>query len=134
MHEKAWRHLHVKRHEADMIDNEALLWRSELFGEANRSAHPDAEPMDVRRRHRRLCSAESFSEDSEASEDVAACEHAELTVGAKDEAATSADAPSACPGEIEATEQEELASMRLRAAGLFTKPPLAFAQDKKVGP
>ena len=36
--EKAWHHLHVKKHEADMIDNGSRLRRSELFGEADTSA------------------------------------------------------------------------------------------------
>ena len=44
LHKKAWRHLHVKKHEADMICSEARLRRSELFSEADTSAHPAVEP------------------------------------------------------------------------------------------
>ena len=47
-------------------------------------------------------------EDSEASEEVASCERVVTTVDAKDEAATSAEARSACPGEIKATEQKKI--------------------------
>ena len=67
------------------------------------------------------------------SEEVASCGLAEPTHDAKDEAATSAEAPSACRGECKQPSKRELAYMRLLATGLFTKPPLAFAQYRKVG-
>ena len=54
--EKAWHHLHVKKHEADMIHNGSRLRRSELFGEADTSAHPAVEHTNGRRSHRQLCS------------------------------------------------------------------------------
>ena len=58
--EKAWHHLHVKKHEADMIYDGSRLRRSELFGEADTSAHPAVEHTNGRRSHRRLCSACRF--------------------------------------------------------------------------
>ena len=67
-------------------------------------------------------------------EEVASCGLAEPTHDAKDEAADSAEAASACRGELKQPTKRELVYMRLLATGLLTKPPLAFAQDQKVGP
>ena len=70
-----------------------------------------------------------------ASEKVASFEPAEATVDAEDEAATSAEATSACLGGLEQPSEHELASMRLLAAGLLTMPPPAerwVDPEKKV--
>ena len=103
LHEKAWRHLRVKKHEADMIydearmrrfellgeaDNEARSRWFELFGEADTSTHPAVEPTtDDGGIGDFALLAKNFSEDSEASEQVASCELAEPIVDATDEEA-----------------------------------------------
>ena len=111
-------------HEADKIYHEARLRRSEVFGEANTSAHTATEPTkDDEGIDDFAQLAENFSEDCAASEEVASYELSEPTVMPEDEAATSAEATSACVGELEQPSKKEL----------VTKPPLAFAQDKKVG-
>ena len=80
-----------------MIHNEARLRRSGLRGEADTSAHPAVELMtDEEGIDDVAPPAENFSKDSEVSEDVASCQLAEPTVDANDEAATSAEGPSAC--------------------------------------
>ena len=44
LHDKAWHHLRVKKHDVDMIYNETRLRRSELCAEADTSAHTAVEP------------------------------------------------------------------------------------------
>ena len=81
--EKAWRFLHVKKHEADMIYHEARLRRSELFCEAHTSARTACEPTtDDEGIDDFAPPADNVSEDREASEEVASCEIAEPTVDA----------------------------------------------------
>ena len=60
LHEKAWRHLRVKKHEADMVCDEARLRHTELFGGAHNELDeciddlaPPAENFSEDRGHRR---------------------------------------------------------------------------------
>ena len=70
LHEKAWRHLRVKKHEADMVYDEVRLRHSELFGEADTSAHTAVEPTTNDECIDDFAPpAQNFYEDSEATEE-----------------------------------------------------------------
>ena len=65
-------------------------------------------------------------------EEVASCGLAEPTHDAKDEAADSAEAPSACRGELKTIDQEGIGVHAV--AGHRSAHQAAFAQDQKVAP
>ena len=116
LHDKAWRHLLVKKHEAAMSCQQAGIRRPGLLGDADTSAQPvvvvepTADDPHV----------EHHSESSEAGEEVAACEHAEPIVAADYRARGGSRG-------VAAAEQKKKGNIRLLAADLLTKPPPAYS-------